>query len=63
VDPTLEATFTVNGSTVTRRIPARQHLIDFLREDLGSPDRTPVASTGSAARARCGSTARSCAAA
>ena len=25
----------VNGSTVTRRIPARQHLIDFLREDLG----------------------------
>jgi carbon-monoxide dehydrogenase small subunit len=35
VDPTLEATFTVNGSTVTRRIPARQHLVDFLREDLG----------------------------
>ncbi|HZM47699.1 MAG TPA: (2Fe-2S)-binding protein [Burkholderiales bacterium] len=26
---------TVNGSAVTRRIPARQHLIDFLREDLG----------------------------
>jgi aerobic-type carbon monoxide dehydrogenase small subunit (CoxS/CutS family) len=35
VDPTVETTLTVNGSTVTRRIPARQHLIDFLREDLG----------------------------
>jgi carbon-monoxide dehydrogenase small subunit len=31
----LETTLTVNGSTVTRRIPARQHLIDFLREELG----------------------------
>ncbi len=31
----VETTFTVNGATVTRRIPARQHLIDFLREDLG----------------------------
>jgi carbon-monoxide dehydrogenase small subunit len=35
VDPTVETTMTVNGSAVTRRIPARQHLIDFLREDLG----------------------------
>jgi len=35
MDPTVETTLTVNGSTVTRRIPARQHLIDFLREDLG----------------------------
>ena len=31
----LETTLTVNGTKVTRRIPARQHLIDFLREDLG----------------------------
>ena len=31
----LETTLTVNGTVVTRRIPARQHLIDFLREDLG----------------------------
>ena len=32
---TVETTLTVNGATVTRRIPARQHLIDFLREELG----------------------------
>jgi len=31
----LETTLTVNGTVVTRRIPARQHLIDFLREELG----------------------------
>jgi carbon-monoxide dehydrogenase small subunit len=30
-----ETTIIVNGSTITRRIPARQHLIDFLREELG----------------------------
>src|SRR5712691_10443396 len=35
MDPTVETTLTVNGATVTRRISARQHLIDFLREDLG----------------------------
>lgn len=28
-------TFTLNGTTVTRRISARVHLIDFLREELG----------------------------
>ena len=31
----LETTLTVNGTAVTRRIAARQHLIDFLREELG----------------------------
>lgn len=31
----IETTLIVNGSTVTRRIQVRQHLIDFLREDLG----------------------------
>jgi aerobic carbon-monoxide dehydrogenase small subunit len=31
----VDATLTVNGTKVTRRIPARQHLVDFLREDLG----------------------------
>jgi carbon-monoxide dehydrogenase small subunit len=35
MDPTVEPTLTVNGAAVTRRIPARQHLIDFLREELG----------------------------
>ena len=30
----IDATIIVNGSKVTRRIPARQHLIDFLREEL-----------------------------
>jgi carbon-monoxide dehydrogenase small subunit len=31
----LDATLTVNGQTVTRRIPARVNLVDFLREELG----------------------------
>ena len=35
MEQTLETTFTVNGTAVTRRIAARQHLIDFLREELG----------------------------
>jgi aerobic-type carbon monoxide dehydrogenase small subunit (CoxS/CutS family) len=32
---TLSTTMTVNGTQVTRNIPARQHLVDFLREELG----------------------------
>jgi carbon-monoxide dehydrogenase small subunit len=28
-------TLVVNGATVSRRVPARLHLVDFLREDLG----------------------------
>jgi carbon-monoxide dehydrogenase small subunit len=35
MDETLDTTLTVNGQTVTRRIPARMHLVDFLREELG----------------------------
>ncbi len=35
MEHSVETTIIVNGSAVTRRIPARQHLIDFLREDLG----------------------------
>ena len=35
MDQALDTTLTVNGTSVTRRIPARQHLIDFLREELG----------------------------
>jgi carbon-monoxide dehydrogenase small subunit len=31
----LETTLTVNGTQVTRRIAPRQHLVDFLREELG----------------------------
>ena len=31
----LDTTLTVNGVEVRRRIPARQHLVDFLREELG----------------------------
>lgn len=31
----LDTTMTVNGTLVARRIPARQHLVDFLREELG----------------------------
>ena len=29
-----DITLTVNGTAVSRRVPARQHLVDFLREDL-----------------------------
>src|SRR5688572_30942650 len=35
MDNALDISVMVNGVTVTRRVPARQHLIDFLREDLG----------------------------
>jgi len=35
MDETLLTTLTVNGRTVTRRISARQHLSDFLRDELG----------------------------
>jgi carbon-monoxide dehydrogenase small subunit len=31
----VEATLTVNGTKVTRRIAPRVHLVDFLREELG----------------------------
>ena len=30
-----DITLTVNGVQVSRRVAARQHLVDFLREDLG----------------------------
>jgi carbon-monoxide dehydrogenase small subunit len=35
MDQTLTTKMTVNGTQVTRDIPARQHLVDFLREELG----------------------------
>jgi len=35
MEQALETTLIVNGTPVTRRIAARQHLIDFLREELG----------------------------
>ena len=35
MEATIQTTITVNGAAVTRAIPARQHLIDFLRETLG----------------------------
>jgi carbon-monoxide dehydrogenase small subunit len=35
MDQALTTTMTVNGTQVTRAIPARQHLVDFLREELG----------------------------
>jgi carbon-monoxide dehydrogenase medium subunit len=31
----VDVAMTVNGSRVAARVPARQHLVDFLREDLG----------------------------
>ncbi len=35
MDHDLEITLTVNGTPVTRRVAARVHLVDFLREELG----------------------------
>jgi aerobic-type carbon monoxide dehydrogenase small subunit (CoxS/CutS family) len=35
MEQALTTTITVNGTQVTRSIPARQHLVDFLREELG----------------------------
>ena len=35
MDTTIETTITVNGTPVTRHVPARQHLIDFLRDTVG----------------------------
>jgi aerobic-type carbon monoxide dehydrogenase small subunit (CoxS/CutS family) len=35
MEPSLVTTITVNGTQVTRSIPPRQHLVDFLREELG----------------------------
>jgi carbon-monoxide dehydrogenase small subunit len=35
MDYAIDTTMTLNGTQVTRRIPARQHLIDFLREEMG----------------------------
>jgi aerobic-type carbon monoxide dehydrogenase small subunit (CoxS/CutS family) len=31
----IETTLTINGESITRRIPVRQNLVDFLREDMG----------------------------
>ena len=31
----IETTLEINGEAVTRRIPVRQNLVDFLREDMG----------------------------
>ena len=35
MDQALDITLTVNGTRVSRRVQARQHLVDFLREELG----------------------------
>jgi carbon-monoxide dehydrogenase small subunit len=35
MEPANDITLTVNGTQVSRRVPARQHLVDFLRDELG----------------------------
>ena len=35
MDHALDTTMILNGAPVSRRIPARQHLIDFLRDEMG----------------------------
>ncbi len=34
METTIEITLTVNGERLTRRVAARQHLVDFLRDEL-----------------------------
>jgi aerobic carbon-monoxide dehydrogenase small subunit len=34
VEHDYDITLTVNGTAVSRRVPARQHLVDFLRDEL-----------------------------
>ncbi|MHA1108578.1 MAG: (2Fe-2S)-binding protein [Alphaproteobacteria bacterium] len=34
-EQTIQITLVVNGEDVTRTVPVRQHLVDFLRTDLG----------------------------
>ena len=35
MDTIIETTLAINGEAVTRRIPVRQNLVDFLREEMG----------------------------
>ncbi len=35
MEQAFDITLTVNGTAVTRRVEARQHLVDFLRDELG----------------------------
>jgi len=35
MDDTADINLTVNGETVTHRVPVRRNLVDFLRQDLG----------------------------
>jgi len=35
MDHAVDITLTVNGTTVKRRVEPRQHLVDFLRDELG----------------------------
>ena len=35
MDDVFDITLTVNGRQVSRRVPVRQHLTDFLRDELG----------------------------
>ena len=34
-EETLEISLTVNGESITKTVPVRQHLVDFLRAELG----------------------------
>ncbi len=34
-DTIIDTTLNINGESVTRRIPVRQNLVDFLREEMG----------------------------
>jgi carbon-monoxide dehydrogenase small subunit len=34
-DTAIDTTLTINGESITRRIPVRQNLVDFLRETMG----------------------------
>ena len=56
----LETTIVVNGTPVTRRIPARRHLIDFLREEVELTGSHTACEHGACGAAPCVSTGTSC---
>jgi len=57
-EETLEISLTVNGEPITKTIPVRQHLVDFLRTDLGLTGSTLVANMVSVVLCQSASTAR-----
>ena len=63
MDEFADIELTVNGEKIAKRVEARQHLVDFLRIELGLTGSHLGCEHGVCAPARSGWTAPSCAAA